>query len=193
MSKSLGNTLTVHDLRLRYPAEALRWFLLKGHYRQPLDWSDATIDQIVRTLDGLYGTLRDLAEVPVDADAATDEVEAALHDDLNTPKALAALSELATEARRAEGPAAQRARKSALLAGGRLLGLLQQEPAAWFAQSQPQSAVDASKVQDLVDRRHAAKKARDFAQADAIRDQLTAMGIAVEDTPQGPRWKVAGR
>ena len=194
MSKSLGNTLTVHDLRQRYPTEALRWFLLKGHYRQPLDWSDATIDQIVRTLDGLYGTLRDLADVAADADAPVpDAIEAALCDDLNTPKALAALSELAAEARRAEGPGARSARKSALLAGGRLLGLLQQDPAAWFAQSQPAVAVDEARVQSLVDERQAAKKARDFARADAIRAELTALGIAVEDTPQGPRWKVAGR
>jgi cysteinyl-tRNA synthetase len=194
MSKSLGNTLTVHDLRQRFPVEALRWFLLKGHYRQPLDWSDATIDQIVRTLDGLYGTLRDLADVPVDADAAVpDAVEAALCDDLNTPKALAALSELASEARKAEGPAAQRARKSALLAGGKLLGLLQQEPAAWFAQSQPAGAVDANRVQALVEARQAAKSSRDFARADAIRAELSALGVVVEDTPQGPRWKVAGR
>jgi cysteinyl-tRNA synthetase len=194
MSKSLGNTLTVHDLRQRYPAEALRWFLLKGHYRQPLDWSDATIDQIVRTLDGLYGTLRDLADVAADADAPVpDAVEAALCDDLNTPRALAALSELAAEARRAEGPAARSARKSALLAGGRLLGLLQQDPAAWFAQSQPAVEIDEARVQALVDQRQAAKTARDFARADAIRAELASLGVAVEDTPQGPRWRVAGR
>jgi cysteinyl-tRNA synthetase len=194
MSKSLGNTLVVNDLRLRFPAEALRLFLLKGHYRQPLDWSDATIDQVIRTLDGLYGTLRDLGNVAADADAAVpDSIEAALCDDLNTPKALAALSELAADARRAEGPAARSACKSALLSGGRLLGLLQQDPATWFAQSQPAIAVDEARVQSLVEERQAAKKVRDFARADAVRAELTALGIAVEDTPQGPRWKVAGR
>ncbi|MFO0043678.1 MAG: cysteine--tRNA ligase [Pseudomonadota bacterium] len=194
MSKSLGNTLVVNDLRLRFPAEALRLFLLKGHYRQPLDWSDATIDQVIRTLDGLYGTLRDLGNVAADADAAVpDSIEAALCDDLNTPKALAALSELAADARRAEGPAARSACKSALLSGGRLLGLLQQDPATWFAQSQPAIAVDEARVQSLVEERQAAKKARDFARADAVRAELTALGIAVEDTPQGPRWKAAGR
>jgi cysteinyl-tRNA synthetase len=194
MSKSLGNTLVIDDLRRRFPPEALRWFLLKAHYRQPLDWSDEGIRQIERTLDGLYGTLRELAAVPVDAAAAVPEdLEAALCDDLNTPRALAVLSELAADARRAEGAAAQGARKSALLAGGALLGLLQQDPAAWFARDQAASGVDADAVQALVDRRHAAKAARDFAAADAIRAELTALGVIVEDTPQGPRWKVAQR
>jgi cysteinyl-tRNA synthetase len=194
MSKSLGNTLVIDDLRRRFPPEALRWFLLKAHYRQPLDWSDEGIRQVERTLDGLYGTLRELAAVPVDATAAVpEELEAALCDDLNTPRALAVLSELAAEARRAEGPAAQAARKSALLAGGALLGLLQQDPAVWFARDEAASGVDAAAVQALVDRRHAAKAARDFAAADAIRAELTALGVVVEDTPQGPRWKVATR
>ena len=101
--------------------------------------------------------------------------------------------ELASEARRAEGPAAQAARKSALLAGGALLGLLQQDPATWFARDNAASGIDAAAVQALVDRRHAAKAARDFATADAIRAELTALGVLLEDTPQGPRWKVAPR
>ncbi len=194
MSKSLGNTLLVDQLRRSHPPEALRWFLLKAHYRQPLDWSDAGMTQIVRTLDGLYGVLRELAEVGVNADAPMPgELEAALHDDLNTPRALAVLSELAAEARRAEGPQAQRLRKSALLAGGRLLGLLQQDAAQWFAQPAVDSGIDQVAIQALVDRRQAAKVARSFAEADAIRAELTALGVTVEDTPQGPRWKMCSR
>jgi cysteinyl-tRNA synthetase len=194
MSKSQGNTLLVDELRRRFPPEALRFFLLKAHYRQPLDWSEAAIDQSVRTLDNLYATLRDLAEVPTESAAEVpDEVQAALADDLNTPRALATLSELAGEARRAEGPAARTLRKSALLAAGRLLGLLQAVPAEWFAQARNDSDIDAAVVEALVARRQQAKASRDFAAADAIRAELTALGVSVEDTPQGPRWKACAR
>jgi cysteinyl-tRNA synthetase len=193
MSKSLGNTLLVHDLRQRVPPEALRLLLLSAHYRQPLDWSDTAVDQAVRTLDRLYGVLRDLAPVQADAGAAVPEaLEAALCDDLNTPVALAELSRFAGEARKAEGPAAQASAKSALLAAGRALNLLQQTPEAWFAQrAASNEAIDEAKVEDLVARRDAAKKARDFAQADAIRAELSSMGVVLEDTPQGVRWRRA--
>src|SRR5690606_23342212 len=93
MSKSLGNIEKVHDLLQAHPPEALRLALLSAHYRQPLDWSDALIEQSVRTLDRLYGTLRDLAGVDAVA-AIPASVEAALDDDLNTPKALSLLAQL---------------------------------------------------------------------------------------------------
>src|SRR5436190_5758455 len=101
MSRSLGNVSILHELLASQPAEAVRLALLSAHYRQPLDWSDATIEQAIRTLDRLYGTLRDLADIDVAADAQLpDAVEAALCDDLNTPSALAELARLAGEARR---------------------------------------------------------------------------------------------
>ena len=94
MSKSLGNVLELHELLEQYPPEALRLLLLKGHYRQPLDWTDEAAGTGVRTLDGWYGVLRDLADVPVDAPARSRarSRRAALCDDLNTPVALAELS-----------------------------------------------------------------------------------------------------
>jgi cysteinyl-tRNA synthetase len=193
MSKSLGNVHLVDELRRHWPAEALRLLLLNAHYRQPLDWSDAAVQQAVRTLDRLYAVLQDMQDVAIDADATPpEEVRAALHDDLNTPRALAVLGELAGEARRAEGPAARSARKQDLLAAGRLLGLLGQNPADWFAQSRPAATRDAdetARIQALVDARQAAKQARDFATADRIRAELGALGVTVEDTPQGPRWR----
>ena len=186
MAKSVGNIQRVHDLVHEHPPEALRYALLSAHYRQPLDWSPALVEQSVRTLDRLYGTLRDLAGV----DAASEipaTVEAALDDDLNTPQALAELAAIASSARRA-GDDGERARlKSQLLGAGLALGLLRQDPAAWFTRGAGND--DDARIQALVDERAAAKKARDFGRADAIRDQLAAEGILLEDTPQGVRWK----
>ena len=185
-SKSLGNIEKVHDLVRRHPPEALRYALLSAHYRQPLDWSDALVEQSVRTLDRLYGTLRDLAgvEAPAVIPAAVD---AALEDDLNTPLALAEMARIAAEARKATG-ASDRARlKGELLGAGLALGLLQQSPAAWLNRGADDS--DDARIQALVEERTAAKQARDFTRADAIRGQLAAEGILLEDTPQGVRWK----
>jgi len=186
MSKSLGNIERVHDLVRQHPPEALRLALLSAHYRQPLDWSDGVIEQAARTLDRLYGTLRDLADVTADA-AIPDSVEAALDDDLNTPLALAELARIAADARRATTSEDQARLKGELLGAGRALGLLQADPAAWFGTTSRGDDDDA-RIQALIDARVAAKQARDFAQADAIRDQLAAEGIVLEDTAQGVRW-----
>ncbi|NIJ79356.1 cysteine--tRNA ligase [Xanthomonas cannabis] len=204
MSKSLGNIETVHDLIARHPPEALRLALLSAHYRQPLDWSEALIEDQVKRLDGLYGTLRGLQAVEAEP-TIPEPIEDALNDDLNTPLALAVLAKLAKEANRAlldvapagsptnaQSPqtlaALQRA-KAELLGAGLALGLLQQDPAAWF--SRGTDAGDDARITALVEERSAAKKAKDFARADAIRTQLADEGIVLEDTPQGVRWKRA--
>ncbi len=185
MSKSLGNVLLVHELLKQHPAEALRLRLLSGHYRQPLDWSDGAIAQAASTLDGWYRVLRDLADVELSTPLPIPErVEAALCDDLNTPQALAELSVLADAARQSGSAEA----KAALLGGGALLGLLQQAPETWFRRGE--SAIDEAHIEDLLQQRRAARAARDFARADAIRDELTALGIAIEDSAQGTRWSV---
>ena len=186
MSKSVGNIVTVHELVRRHPPEALRYALLSAHYRQPLDWSDSLIEQSVRTLDRLYGTLRDLADVDAAASIPA-AVEAALDDDLNTPAALAELARIAGEARRTQDADARARLKGELLGAGAALGLLRQAPQAWFARGA--SGDDDARIQALVEERSAAKKARDFARADAIREQLAGEGILLEDTPQGVRWK----
>ncbi|UNK50322.1 cysteine--tRNA ligase [Lysobacter sp. S4-A87] len=190
MAKSVGNIQRVHDLVREYPPEALRLALLSAHYRQPLEWSDGLIEQSVRTLDRLYGTLRDLADCTVATPLVIPAgIESALDDDLNTPQVLAEIARIAGDARKAES-ADERARlKGELLGAGLALGLLQQDPAQWFSRGAGNE--DDDRIQALIDERIAAKKARDFARADAIRDQLAGEGILLEDTAQGVRWKRA--
>jgi len=188
MAKSVGNIQRVHDLVRQHPPEALRYALLSAHYRQPLEWSDGLIEQCVRTLDRLYGTLRDLTDVQATA-VIPASIDAALDDDLNTPAALAEIARLAGEARKATSREDRAMLKAQLLGAGKVLGLLQQAPAEWFARGV--SGDDDARIQALVDERAAAKQARDFARADAIRQQLADEGILLEDTPQGVRWKRA--
>ena len=188
MAKSVGNIQRVHDLVRAHPPEALRYALLSAQYRQPLEWSDGLIEQSVRTLDRLYGTLRDLADVEAETSIPAS-IEAALDDDLNTPAALAEIARIAAEARKAESTEEKAALKSQLLGAGLVLGLLQQDPADWFARGA--SNDDDARIQALIDERITAKQSRDFARADAIRQQLADEGILLEDTPQGVRWKRA--
>ena len=188
MSKSLGNVSVLHELLDSQPPEALRYALLSAQYRQPLDWSDALIEQCIRTLDRLYGTLRDLAGVNATAiDGLPTAVEAALCDDLNTPSVLAELSRLAGEARIATDESEKQRLKGELLAAGEILGLLQLDPAAWF--SRGGNADEDLRIQSIVDERNAAKSVRDFARADALRDELAREGVLLEDTAQGVRWR----
>ena len=188
MAKSVGNIQRVHELVRAHPPEALRYALLSAHYRQPLEWSDTLIEQSVRTLDRLYGTLRDLDAIEATA-VIPDGIEAALDDDLNTPAALAEIARIAAEARKAASAQEKAILKGQLLGAGLVLGLLQQPPTAWFARGA--SGDDDARIQALVDERVAAKQARDFARADGIRQQLADQGILLEDTPQGVRWKRA--
>jgi len=199
MSKSVGNVKQLHALLEQFPPEALRYALLSAHYRQPLDWSDALIEQSIVTLDRLYGTLRDLGEFDVQPKIGNADFEAALEDDLNTPKALALLNRDAALARhildKSPRPLGETERaeladlKADLLGSGALLGLLQQDPEAWFKRGSEQ--VDAAHVESLIEARRSARAARDFARADAIRAELAAMGVAIEDGADGTRWKIA--
>jgi len=187
MSKSLGNVMLIHELLKLHPPEALRLLLLRGHYRQPLDWSDSAIAQAINTLDGWYRVLRDLDGIAIDTTKlpAPERIETALCDDLNTPQALAELALLADAARQ-NGTAEA---KAALLGGGALMGLLQQDVESWFKQAGGH-AVDAAHVEALLEERRTARSTRDFKRADAIRNELTALGVVIEDGAQGTRWSV---
>jgi cysteinyl-tRNA synthetase len=190
MSKSLGNFFTVRDLLAKAPGEAIRMCLLSAHYRAPLDWTDEALNHARQALDRLYGALRSVGPGPV-AETVPAAVLAALEDDLNTPKAIAELHELAGRLNRASGP--ERAALAAdLRAGGAVLGLLQADPEAWFKwQPAGGEGLSDAAIEDLIARRIDAKKTRNFAEADRIRDELKACGVALEDTPQGTKWRCA--
>ena len=184
MSKSLGNVKLVHDLLKEWDGETLRFALLSGHYRQPLDFTASLLGQSKTTLDRFYNELRRMKDVAAEDTGVPDGVMAALCDDLNTPDALAQLSGLATEANKAETADWPRM-KGQMLAAGELLGLLQVDPDAWARGD----ASDAQAIDDRVAARVAARKAKDFAAADRIRKELAAEGIEIMDGPDGSTWR----
>ncbi len=189
MSKSLGNVKLVHDLIQEIPGEVMRLALLSAHYRQPLDWSDETLDSARRMLDRLYGAVRgvDVAEDIRGAAEPPEALVAALEDDLNTPKAMAELFGVVRKLNKAEGE--EQARLAAVVyAAGDLLGLLQSDPEDWFA-GDVEGELGAEQIQALIDQRSAAKAERDFETADAIRDQLQEAGIMIQDGPDGTTWR----
>ncbi len=177
MSKSLGNFLLAHDLIEEFPGEALRLTLLSAHYRQPLDWSSGKVQDSKRLLDRLYQRLVQMADMDTTDTGVPDTILEALSDDLNMPAALAALSTLLKEENSPE-------LKGQLLAAGNVMGILQQDPAAWLGLGEVDAEIDA-----LVAERQAAKEAKDWARADAIRDQLHAQGIIIEDSANGASWR----
>ncbi|MDZ4762058.1 MAG: cysteine--tRNA ligase [Alphaproteobacteria bacterium] len=184
MSKSLGNVKLVHDLLRLHDGETVRLALLSAHYRGPLDWTEALLTQSKMTLDRLYNALRRMRGVEPAAGGAPDGVLKALCDDLNTPQALAEVSALATQANKAVEADWPRI-KGDLLAAGDLLGLLQRDPEDWARGD----AIDASRTDARVAARVAARQAKDFVEADRIRQELAAEGIEIMDGPHGSTWR----
>ena len=187
MAKSVGNVVTVHEMLDSVPGEAIRMALLNTHYRQPLDWSDDGLAHARDMLDRLYGALRALSDVEADDDPRPDgEFLAALGDDINTPRAIAALFRLGRQANTATDPAERRRIKGTLLASGALLGILQQDCERWFVGA---DETDAARMGAMVEERARARAERRFGDADRIRDELAARGIMLEDGPEGTRWR----
>jgi cysteinyl-tRNA synthetase len=191
MSKSLGNFFTVHDLLQDWPGEAIRLALLSAHYRQPLDFTRDGLRQAKQTLDRWYGALR-AEEADVEAATIPAEIVEALSDDLNTPLAITHLHELATALNKAGADSNWESLAGAMIRGGSLLGLLQQSPEDWFRWQPPAAALPEAEIENLLTQRAAARKTRNFAEADRIRTMLSEKGIVLEDSAAGTSWKRAG-
>lgn len=190
MSKSLGNVVLVHDLLKTIPGEVIRLALLSAHYRQPLDWSEETIESARKKLDRLYGALRGI-DVPAELRRETGPAAAfidALEDDLNTPMAMSELFGLARALNRSDEPARRQVIAAQILACGDLMGVLQSDPESWFARD-ADGQISAAEIAALLAERDAARVARNFDIADAIREQLAADGVQIEDGPAGTTWR----
>jgi len=182
MSKSLGNFHTIHDLLEKWPGEALRLQMLMSHYRQPIDWTERSAREAIGTLDSWY----ELTD-GVEAGEVPAGVIAALSDDLNTPGAITELHKFRNEVVHKGGTDAA----SRLKAGAQLLGLLGESAAEWKARGIAGADIDADKVEALIAERIEARMAKDFAEADRLRDEIVAMGVDIMDSPEGTTWKVA--
>ena len=181
MSKSLGNFFTIRDVLAKAPGEAIRLLLLRTHYRAELDFSDVALTESKRQLDRFYRALERFPDVP-DGDLPR-AVRDALCDDMNTPLALSAMHALADAAMAGDFDAAR-----GLRAAGAVMGLLSSTPEAWFRGGKDDDAAD---IEAAIAERLAARKSRDFARADAIRAELTARGIVLEDGAGGTTWRRA--
>ncbi len=189
MSKSLGNVRTVRELLEQYPGETLRFALLSAHYRSPLNFSKSLLDTAQSTLDSFYLALRNAGDIEVGhpIEPHLSPVFSALMDDLNTPAAIAELHQLAKALNKATDSGKALA-KRALLAGGAVLGVLSQDPVTWLSASGSDGLAAEVIDQMLVDRAEA-RANRDFSRADAIRDELNAAGIIIEDGGSGATWR----
>ncbi|MFZ2301674.1 MAG: cysteine--tRNA ligase [Gallionella sp.] len=206
MSKSLGNFFTIREVLKKYDAEVVRFFILRAHYRSPLNYSDMHLDDAKGALTRLYTALKSITPpgLPLSGEEAdspltrgvggvavdwsephTQRFKAAMDDDFNTPEALAVLFELANEVNKTQSP--QLAAQLKALAG--VLGLLQRAPQAFLQGGAGDGGLDDAAINAQIEARIAAKKTKNFAEADRIRKELLEAGIVLEDSPQGTTWR----
>ena len=186
MSKSLGNFVTINELLKDWPGEVVRLNMLKTHYRSPIDWTVKGLEESARTLDEWYA----LASVGTAASShakPTDEVQAALCDDLNTPRVVAELHQLRNQAVHGAGFEFI----ESLVGSLKALGLFGMSPEAWSERKRAASGVDSQQVAALIADRTAARARKDWKESDRIRDELAAMGVAIKDSKEGTTWEIA--
>ncbi|MDD0976890.1 cysteine--tRNA ligase [Pseudomonas fontis] len=200
MSKSLGNVLLVRDLLAQAPGEAIRFALLSTHYRRPMDWNTQRLQSAVQTLIRFYTSLSKVSSLAAPADVVPDDqVLNSLKNDLGVTEALARLHVIRAELDQAETDEMRSLSKARLLKSAGLLGLLQQEPHAALAALSPpvapleQPLSHRQHLESLLEARNKARSARDFARADALRDELLEAGFSIEDSPEGSKLRPAAR
>ncbi len=188
MSKSLGNFFTIREILAKYDPETVRFFIIRAHYRSPLNYSDAHLSDARQALRRLYTALQAVPPAPLDRidwlDAHAARFKAAMDEDFGTPEAVAVLFELASEVNRT----GSRPLAGLLKALGGCLGLLQGDPETFLKAG---STLDEAAIAARIAQRAAAKAARNYAEADRIRQELLAQGIVLKDTPAGTTWEVA--
>ncbi len=188
MSKSLGNFYTIDEVLEKSPAEALRLLFLTTHYHQPFNFTFEGLAQSKNVLDKFYNALLRVEDIKVEETKADDRIIEALADDLNTPQALLVLHEITAKLNKSETEEDKCQNKSLLLGSANLLGLLWQSPQDWFKGGKDDETAD---IEAKIKARAEAKKSKDYALADKIRNELKEQGIILEDTPQGTTWKKA--
>jgi cysteinyl-tRNA synthetase len=192
MAKSVGNIDKVRDLLDEFPGEALRLMLLKTHYRSPLEFTKEGLREAKAQLDYYYRAFARVEAVPTASVDPSARATNALEDDLNTPDAITALHFWAGAAMQDDAKQ-QAIGKSTMLAIADMLGVLQSKPDDWFRwKPKSAAAIDETKIAQLIDLRLAARKAKNFKEADRIRDELAQQGVLLEDGPKGTTWRRAG-
>ena len=187
MSKSIGNIKLVHDLKKQYKGEVLRLTLLSAHYRQPLNWTKEIIDQNSKMLDRFYRSLKELQDVEISSHLVSEDIMESLLDDLNTPKVLAKLNTLSNTLSSADTDE-KRNIKNNLIAAGKILGVMQEDPNIWLGYNQTANP-EKEEIEGLINQRNEARRSKDFKLADQIRDKLKSKGIEIEDTKNGTIWR----
>ncbi|HEY3588772.1 MAG TPA: cysteine--tRNA ligase [Buttiauxella sp.] len=193
MSKSLGNFFTVRDVLKYYDAETIRYFLMSGHYRSQLNYSEENLKQARTSLERLYTALRgtDANAQPAGGEAFEARFREAMDDDFNTPEAYSVLFDMAREVNRlkTEDLAAANGLAAALRQLSAVLGLLEQEPEVFLQSSVQADDSEVAEIEALIKQRNDARQSKDWAMADQARDRLNEMGIVLEDGPQGTTWR----
>ena len=192
MSKSLGNFFTIREILERYSPEEVRYFILTSHYRSPLNYDDEHLENARGALTRFYTALRGLGlAAPGGAEAFRARFDAAMDDDFNTPEALAVMFDLVREINRVRVEDEPRAAglAAALREFGGVLGILGDDPEAYLRGGVEQAGLTDDRIDQLIERRLAARRNRDWGEADRIRDELKAQGILLEDGPEGTTWR----